>query len=210
MLNNNWYKLAEEKTVNEYNILEIPIKKEFQEYSSIEAENYFNWYQSKIRERIEYLFKACSSYNKINMEEICFDKKSLIYIWKWFFSVAVIERKSKIEIRFKKFKEDFSNDDSEKFSIKTEYIIRDIGMYLGEMFVNNHSQIYWTYYTQPNTDFFVNQPLLQGFEDKEFNPPYKMEFEPIHMVGVIAANMFDDTQRVEDLLDLYSQWEAYI
>ena len=83
-------------------------------------------------------------------------------------------------------------------------------MYLGEMFVNNHSQIYWTYYTQPNTDFFVNQPLLQGFEDKEFNPPYKMEFEPIHMVGVIAANMFDDTQRVEDLLDLYSQWEAYI
>ena len=32
MLNNNWYKLAEEKMVNEYNILEIPIKKEFQEF----------------------------------------------------------------------------------------------------------------------------------------------------------------------------------
>ncbi|MFQ9515911.1 MAG: hypothetical protein ACLRZ9_08780 [Eubacterium sp.] len=119
-------------------------------------------------------------------------------------------KKETQEYHLETFNDEFSDNKLEHFSIQTEYILRDIGMYIGEMFVTNYSQIYWTFYTEPKSDFFVNQPLLLGFVDKSFIPPYQMEFEPIHMVGVKAANLFDGTEKNTDLLNLYLQWEKFV
>jgi hypothetical protein len=41
-------------------------------------------------------------------------------------------------------------------------------------------------------------------------PPFQIEFEPIHMVGVQATNLFDGTQKKKDLLNLYRKWKKYI
>ena len=148
-----------------------------------------------------------------------FEPDRLTYIWKWFLNVAEIEEKRskkikrtpfKVQNRKKQFQYEFENLDSKKLSLQTEYILRDIGMYIGQMFVDYHSQIYWDFYTEPRTDFFVNKPLLLGFKDKEFMPPFSMEFEPIHMVGVQAAKLLDGTQKETDLLYLYEQWSRFI
>ena len=40
-----------------------------------------------------------------------------------------------------------------QLTLETEYIIRDIGMYLGETFRKNLPCIFWTYYTKPTRDF---------------------------------------------------------
>jgi hypothetical protein len=125
-----------------------------------------------------------------------------------------IRQLNRIKEENKDFPSSFSdylvNESKEQFSLQTEYIIRDIGMYMGQVFVHNNPRIHWGYYEKPKTDFFVNQPLLLGFEDSNFTPPFKCAFEPIHMVGVQAANIWENTQKNEDLLLLYQRWEQMI
>lgn len=198
-----------------YSILIPPLSKEIAKLNANEANNYFKWYQSKIQERIDYLSYFCIDYLNLKQEKLEFEPQSLLYIWECFLKVAEIETKSEnVDINMKDYKRKsegvFGNDDTRQLSLQTEYILRDIGMYVGELFVKYHPQIYWSFYTEPKTDFFVNQPLLLGFEDKEFTPPFQMEFEPIHMVGGKAANLLDGTQKKTDLLNLYRKWEEYI
>ena len=49
-------------------------------------------------------------------------------------------------------------------------------------------------------------PVLLGFEDSRYSPPFKMEFEPTHMAKVQAANIWDNTQTEEDLINIYCKW----
>ena len=198
-----------------YSILVPPLSKEIAKLNADEAEKFFKWYQGKIQERIDYLSAFCVDYFKMKQGKMRFEPQSLIYIWECFLKIAEIETKPENKITDirddkKKCADIFEDYDTRQLSLQTEYILRDIGMYLGQMFVKYHPQIYWSFYTEPKTDFFVNQPLLLGFEDKEFKPPFQMEFEPIHMVGVQAANLFDGTQKKTDLLNLYRKWETYI
>ena len=79
-------------------------------------------------------------------------------------------------------------------------------MYLGEVFTANEPKIYWSYYEEPNSDIFANMPVLSGFEDPRFTPPFKMYFEPIHMAHVQAVHLWDHTQEEEDLYNVYRLW----
>lgn len=200
------------KKNNKYEILIPPLLKAIEDLDDIEAYEYFQWYQSKIYERIEYLLMTSSKDININLFDMIYESISLVYIWEWFLKKAKVIKKPKKERidTYEQFNQNFSDDSSEYLSLQTEYIIRDIGMYLGEMFTKNFSQLYWDYYTEPKTDVHVNTPLLMGFYDKSFTPPFPMEFEPIYMVGVQAANLFDNTCKSEDLLNLYLHWSNLI
>ena len=95
---------------------------------------------------------------------------------------------------------------SRRLTLETEYILRDIGMYLGETFRKNNPHIDWAYYTQPRRDFFVNHPLLKGFVDRTFDQPFEACFEPIHMARIQACKMLDKTSSDGDLFALYQLW----
>ena len=83
-------------------------------------------------------------------------------------------------------------------------------MYMGEIFIRNNPILYWGYFTEPRTDISVNRPVLLGFVDSRFTPPFLPEFDPIHMVGIQAANIWDNTQNENDLLNLYYKWKKFI
>lgn len=193
-----------------------PLNKPFSELSSQEAKEFFDWYMKVLPSRIQYLSRYCD--NQRGNDAMDLSPESLIPLWRWFLIIARKESTSKWELeqlaqQYKKcpLLKDYMLDQSkEKFSLETEFILRDIGMYLGAVFVKNNPSILWGYYEQPKTDFFVNTPLLQGFVDTRFEPPFPMVFEPIHMVGVQAANIWDNTQSNDDLLCLYRKWLKYI
>lgn len=65
---------------------------------------------------------------------------------------------------------------------------------------------YWTYYTKPRRDFFVNHPLLKGFVDRTFGHPFEAVFEPIHMAHVQAAKILSKKSTDADLLNIYKIW----
>ena len=203
----------------DYEILIPPLTKPMSEFSSAETKTFFDWYMNEVPKRIEYVAVMCSKYLDINPSNMDLSPESLTHIWQWFLEIAEIERTPNSQLKhikeqYKDFPFSFSeylvNESKEQFSLKTEYIIRDIGMYMGQVFVHNNPRIHWGYYEKPKTDFFVNVPLLLGFEDSSFTPPFKCGFEPIHMVGVQAAHIWDKTQKNEDLFLLYQHWMQMI
>ncbi len=83
--------------------------------------------------------------------------------------IAVIEKTPKAKIKEvkdqlknqpKEMNEDVLNEQAKQFSLETEYIIRDIAMYFGEVYVKNNTSIKWGYHTDVKLDSFANMPLL--------------------------------------------------
>lgn len=128
-------------------------------------------------------------------------------LWKWFRQRARTERiiRTDAEKSSKVFPDSIWKNERQ-LTLETEYILRDIGMYLGETFRKHHPSIYWTYYTKPRRDFFVNHPLLKGFVDTTFGHPFEACFEPIHMAGVQASKILKNTSQDTDLLRIYNIW----
>lgn len=204
-----------------YDMLIPPLNKPFSELTAKEAETFFVWYTGKIPERIEYLSQCCARQLRIDVANFDLSPQSLIPLWHWFLDVAQTERtpKRQLEVLRKEYQKcpipiDLQNymlsQSRDQFSLQTEYILRDIGMYIGAVFVKNKPSIHWGFYGEPKTDCFTNKPVLIGFVDSGFNPPFNMVFEPIHMVGVQASNIWDGTQHECDLYDLYQRWLRFV
>ena len=204
-----------EKEQISYEICIPPLKKPCCEFNHEEAEAFFQWHMAHIDERISYLRSVLEEENAPRKLDL--SPESLMPIWRWFLSVAEIEqtptdRLEELEALWLSknipFTEDWLRRSQQQFSLETEYILRDIGMYLGQVFVLNHPEITWTYYETPKTDFFVNIPLLSGFYDMHFSPPFRMFFVLFYMSGVQAARMFRGAQSENDLFRIYKRWES--
>lgn len=188
-----------------------PICRPFKCMRGAEVEDYFQWYISHIKERIDYL-------SQISFVTLDYTPTSLVKIWKWFLKVARTQKMSDQDLQLK-YREISAIDenlakivieaDKECLSLETEYIIRDIAMYLGEFFCVNHENIFWAYHTDTKKDSFANIPLLTGFVDNNFSPPFRADFEPNHMVGVQAARILRNASTSHDLLNIYNKWAKW-
>lgn len=97
-----------------------------------------------------------------------------------------------------------------ELSVRTRYIIRDIGMYIGKMFVLNHDELHWDYHTNNKQDSFANMPQIFGFVNPDYDPPFEMQFEPVHFVEMEASNLLDHSHSEHDLYDMYFRWHKWI
>ncbi len=188
-----------------YDILVPNLDRSIFELNEQEAADYFGWYVERIPARVAYVSKVCAKSLHIPVEKMDCSPESLLLLWKWFRRKARTER-----VIREKSQSDLSPGNllanTRQLTLETEYILRDVGMYLGETFRKNHPNIYWTYYTKPRRDFFVNHPLLKGFIETSFGPPFEACFEPIHMVGVQAAKILCKKSSDADLFNLYCFW----
>lgn len=194
----------------EYEIAIPPLKKPIDQLSKTEAQAYFDWYMGILDERIRYL-------QRMSKIELDFSSDSFLSLWRWFLKNAEVEDTPKEVL--KQLEEDYANHplknhilagSTKRLSVQTEYMIRDIGMYLGEAFVDNYPSIYWGFYTKPKRDFFVNRPLLLGFPNEIFPEKKGPPFEPIHMVSVQAAKLCSKNALSDDLFCIYTRWSKKI
>lgn len=207
--------------MKDYEPLIIPLKKPIEELTKKEAQEYFVWFTSNIDSRVAYLTEKVSLDSGVSSEQLQFTEESLIIIWRWFLQKAKISRTPRRIIREMKQSMHGSpkswishvvNQNKEELSIFTQYLIRDIGMYLGKMFVQNHSIIKWSYKTSPKNYISVNEPLLIGFIDDnpDYPRPFYPDFEPIGAVECVALNLFDGNENENDLLYLYQSMLPFI
>lgn len=188
-----------------YDILLPNLNKSIFELNEQEAADYFDWYIEQVPARVTYVSKVCAKALHVPVGKIDCSPESLLLLWKWFRRKARTER-----VIREKNQSDLAPNiilaNDRQLTLETEYILRDIGMYLGETFRKNHPNIYWTYYTKPRRDFFVNHPLLKGFIDTSAGYPFEACFEPIHMAGVQAAKILSKKSSDADLFNLYCFW----
>ena len=183
------------KNETQYEPLIPPIEKPICKFSEYEAKKFFEWYMQNIPDRIAYLSQQCQLPEYTSSTSYEWKAAHLVRIWKWFLRIAGVEIDPVTG--------------EKRFSVITEYVLRDIGMYIGEMFVNTCPHLRWDYYTKPKSDIFVNEPVILGFVDNTYVPPFYLRFEPIHMVRMKALNMLDGTQHTSDLYDLFMHWRKY-
>ena len=186
-----------------------PLRTEIRLLSEEETQLYFEWYTSIIEERIDYL----RSYSNIRLD---FTSRSLIKLWDWFLKNAKIEptpqaRLDEVERVYREANSPFVREASKilsvQFSTESEYMIQDIAMYWGQVFVKNHPEIYWSYYTKPKTDVFRNSPVLLGFPNAEFPDRPGVAFCPGYMVKVQASRLFRNVAYKKDLYEIHLRWE---
>ena len=190
-----------------YDILIPKLGKSIFQLTEEEAEAYFEWYMEQVPQRVAYVSRVCAKELHIPVERLDCSPESLLLIWKWFRKRARTE--PGILSEEDKKHPAYANGmfcNKRQLTLETEYIIRDIGMYLGETLRKNLPQLYWTFYTKPKRSFFVNHPLLKGFVDTSPGAPREIEFEPIHMTGVQASKILSKKSKETDLFDIYTIW----
>lgn len=197
------------KKILNYDILIPPLSKPFDMLSLEEATNYFEWYINCIPKRIEYL-------RRVSNLQLDFSSESLVPLWNWLLKHAEIENTPKARLKefnsqIKAMPYDIANtvlkENETQFSLQTEYILRDIAMYFGEVCVKNNQAIYWGFHTDTEKDSFANMPILMGFLDRDFSPPFQAEFDPTFTVRCIACNIFDGDATKQDLKYMYDKWQ---
>ena len=190
-----------------YDILIPKLDKSIYKLTKKEAAAYFEWFMDQVPERVAYVSQVCAKELHISVKRMDCSPKSLVLLWKWFRKRA--ETEPVIRTEEEKKQPGYADGmfrNERQLTLETEYILRDIGMYLGETFRKNHPQIYWTYYTEPKRNFFANHPLLKGFIDMTTGVPFYAEFEPIHMAGVQASKILSKKSEDTDLLHIYTIW----
>lgn len=209
------------KNQKNYIPLIIPVDKPFERLSKSEAKAYFDWFIGHVDERSEYIRQKVSKDLNISVELIDFSFEFLIYIWRWFLNIVELNRTPKIALDIirnelkangekKEFIDDIVRENSVELSVFSRYVIRDIGMYIGKMFVTNHSTLRWDYHTDKKKDSFANIPQVFGFVNTAYYPPFEEQFEPIHYTEMQASNLFDNSQNENDLYNMCLNWAKRI
>ena len=192
-----------------YEIPVPPVDKPIQRLSQAEARQHFEWYMGKLDERTAYL----RSVTNLKLDH---SPDSLVPLWAWFLKHAQIEDtpaevltdlKNQLQIAGNLLIDVILDEHKTRFTLETEYMMWDIAMYLGQVFVKNHPSIFWGVYTGPKGDAFINCPVLMGFPN-EIDPEKKgMPFPPLHMVQVQASRILRQSAGKRDLFRIYQIWE---
>ena len=149
----------------QYDLLIPPLGLDFYHMTPQQGKENFEWFMSKIPERMNYFRKRCAEDLHIPVDYFDYSGSSLISVWKWFLKTARIEKTPKRELEQMQKAAQLlgpSYVNKEQFSVSTQFILRDIGMYLGQAYVVHYRSLYWTFYTKPRNDINVNQPVLRN------------------------------------------------
>lgn len=189
-----------------YEIQVPPLDKPFDQLTRAEAQAFFDWYTGQLEARTAYL----RQYTGLKLDH---SPESLVRLWKWFLRHAQIEDTPperldslKQQLSSSPLVETVLQEQARQFTLETECVIWDIGMYWGQTFVLNHPSIYWGFYSAPKRDLFVNRPLLLGFPNEVFPEKEGPPFEPVHMTHVQASRLLRSEASGYDLLNVHMVW----
>ena len=198
-----------------------PVTKSFQELSKKEANDYFSWFLSHIDERSLYLVDKVSVDLKTSRDLLDFSLDSTKIIWEWFLHVAEVTKtpqnvlanfEKSLEGKPRSFIEHMLKDYEKELSVFTEYVLRDIGMYIAKMFISSFQCLKWTIKYTPKSYVHVNVPLIAGFvDDNETYPkPFHPVLEPIDLARTPAIIYFLRNQKSTDLYSWCCKWVQWV
>lgn len=190
-----------------YSQVYCPIQKPVKLLTKAEVEICFEWFLSIIPERIDYLEKK----SKISLN---YAPESLTTVWDWFLSKAKTEKTTLDLLKYREkqmtdipkvIRDDILAGQATQLSVKSKAILRDVCIYLGEVCIKNGRNIYWGYYTDKR-DSFYNRPLLCGFVDKNYDPPFETSFDPFSILEGNPSKVLS-SDYVGRPFNLFKIWE---
>lgn len=195
-----------------YEILVPTILKPFEDFTEQETQEYFDWYISKIPERIQIL----AAYSGVILD---YSPESLVDIWTWFIKNVEIEKTPKVRIEElkkqlqgqpKDYMDSVLKENEQQLSLESMYILRDIAMYIGEVDVRNNNALYWGFHTDVHLDSFANRPIIMGYEDRDYTPPFKFHSDPLFFAQCCAEGILVKQTYPTELLEGYQKMQKNV
>lgn len=186
-----------------------------------QAQKFFIWHQSVLHERVDYLLKFCSQSSGISFEDLYAFPNGTLPIWRWFLKIAEVVPLSPEdkERMFRRLAPQMAGHPSSVMSdvisdlipdyvmsAKTEEILWDIAMYVGDGFTRISPKLHWELFSKKKSDVDYNRPVIQGFTPPGIIPGRTLWMEPIGIVRVQALHFVDGEGKESDLNDIVKKW----
>ena len=184
------------------------------QYTAQQAQEYFAWHQAILQERISYLLNFCSQDSGITYKELWTFPDGLLPLWRWFLQNSEVvplapEDREKMQedlaVQMAGHPKGVISDivadmiPERVLSQKTEEIIQDIAMYVGDGFTRLSSKLYWELLRKPKSEVSYNCAVINGLTPPGIIPGHTLYLEPISIVKVQALHLVDGYAREEDL-----------
>lgn len=172
-----------------------------------EADNFFQWFLESQQSRIRTLIEYCRGSEGFIVEKLDFTPESLNYLWNWFVPRIELVKKSREELQeeHNEIPEWLKSEvivNEAKFGGETETIIIDIGIYFGNVFLQQFSQLKWGVIYKPRNFADVNRPVIIGFNKD-------VVLNPVRVVNTCTNKVVKGTGN-SNLIDLYNVWVKYL
>lgn len=198
----------------DYSLLLPPHGLDYYHMTKAEAQEDFEWFVEHIPERMDYFRTRCASDLRVPQRMLDYSADSMLLVWKWFLKTMRMVPTPRNELeRMRESAKIFGDSyvNKEVFSVSTTFIMRDIGMYVGETYIRNYSPLYWSYFTSPKRNVAARKPIVAGFwawvEGHGSAPAY---IDPIGMVEGAASQIYRNAQEERDLYELFFKWIKYV
>ena len=182
-----------------YPTIQPPFTLKFREMPKKELKEYNDWFHKIMPERIQMLIAAVRSTLGYEKWEPDYSPQSLGTLGEWFLKQVETRPRTQEEIEKIQGKSEFPiNISGEELTNKTFSLAMDIGMYVSQVFMNNHPSLQWF---QPfgNKKFVdYGQPVLISFGAAPFNP--------VRMMVTLAYGLVSTSKNGKSLRELYGIW----
>lgn len=154
--------------------------KTFSEMSKREALSFFSWFIENLDARIHNMCEYLQFQGD-------FDPKTLNVLWR-----AIMSKYGSVP----------QNELSSAISCA--------GLYLAETFRHQYPHLTWECRLKGPKYGDKNMPVLAGFYEYSYNPPFPMYFEPENMIRVQASRLYDHTADEGQLYRLFKLWSKHV
>lgn len=167
-----------------------------------EAVAYFEWFIEQISHRVHILEQIVrSSDNYQNWPADC-SVASLDTLSKWFlkFSENRPRTQDEIERARREIPDGLHSIEVREWTLTdmTVSLAMDIGIYMGQVLIANHTNLSWELLTKPKNSIDYQQPVIAGFPKRKYSNPVS---------GVLAQARFfaDKTAPSSHLVEIYDR-----
>lgn len=186
-------------------------------YTRRQAQDYFAWHQAVLQERITYLLKFCARGSGTPYEELRTFPDGLRPLWRWFLEIGeIVPFDSKAREKMvgdlsgqlagypKSIISDIVADmiPEKVLSPKTEMILQDIAMYVGDGFTRLSPKLHWEMLLKPKTEVSYNRAVINGFTPPGTIPGHTLWMEPIGIIRVQALRLVEEYAQEGDLYEM--------
>lgn len=190
--------------MKDYILIEPPVSLDFTNMKKKEREDYYNWYLEIMPERLNSLINVIKSTKKYKDWNPDYSPNSLKLLGQWFNENVKIRKQTKIETEeiYNNAPDWFKAVDVDDWELTnmTFSIAFDIGMYLANVFLKNHSSLIWKHHNTGRKDHEdYGQPVISGFNKK-------MQFNPTRISVTAAYGFADNTREDNELKRIYDIW----
>jgi hypothetical protein len=189
-------------------------------YTPKRAQDFYHWHQSVLQDRIHYLLNFCSQASGIAYERLYSFPDGSLPLWRWFLQVVETvpltpEEKEKM---FQKLAPQMKGHPPQVISDvisdmipdwvlskKSEEILWDIAMYVGDGFTRLSPKLHWELFRDHKADVSYNRAVVRGFTPPGIVPGRTAWAEPLGLVRVQALHFVKGTGSEYGLQDIIMQ-----